>query len=93
MRQFPVKFAYGMTVKKSQGRTFDQIGLLLPELVFTRGKFYIACLRVRSGNAMKVEVISGPTQGKTDFGIATDNVVHEEILLLIFQSICQDSLF
>jgi hypothetical protein len=80
-RQFPVKLAYGMTINKSQGQTFDQVGLLLPEPVFTHGQLYVACSRVRSGNTLKVQVINGPKQGKTDAGIVTDNVVYDEVLL------------
>ncbi|XP_021953017.1 ATP-dependent DNA helicase PIF1-like [Folsomia candida] len=33
-RQFPVKLAFAMTINKSQGQTFDKVGLHLPEPVF-----------------------------------------------------------
>ncbi|XP_021965954.1 uncharacterized protein LOC110861154 [Folsomia candida] len=37
-RQFPVKLAFAMTINKSQGQTFDKVGLHLPEPVFSHGQ-------------------------------------------------------
>ena len=79
-RQFPIKLAYGMTINKSQGQTFDRVGLLLPEPVFTHRQLYITCLRVLSEDSLKIQVINGPKQGKTDAVTVTENVAFEEVL-------------
>jgi len=36
-RQFPVKFCFAMTINKSQGKTFDHVGVYLPKPVFSHG--------------------------------------------------------
>ena len=36
-RQFPVKLAWAMTINKSQGQTFDMVGIYLPNPVFSHG--------------------------------------------------------
>ncbi|XP_018565375.1 ATP-dependent DNA helicase PIF1-like [Anoplophora glabripennis] len=41
-RQFPVQLAYTMTIHKSQGQTFNRMGIYLEEPVFTHGQLYVA---------------------------------------------------
>ena len=41
-RQFPVIPAFAMTINKSQGQTFDQVGIYLNEPVFSHGQLYVA---------------------------------------------------
>lgn len=36
--QFPIRIAFAMTINKSQGQTFDKIGIFLPNPVFTHGQ-------------------------------------------------------
>ena len=38
--QFPIKFAFAMTINKSQGQTFDTVGVCLENRVFSRGQLY-----------------------------------------------------
>ena len=45
-RQFPVQVAYCMTIHKSQGQSFDKIGIYLPKDLFTHGQLYVALSRV-----------------------------------------------
>jgi len=52
-KQFPIKLAFAMTIK-SQGQTFDKIGLDLRKDIFNHGQLYVAYSRVRSWQALKV---------------------------------------
>ena len=70
-RQFPVKLA--MTINKSQGQTFEIIGIDLTKEVFNHGQFYVAISRVRSWNALKIYV---GNKSKRDI---TKNYVYKEL--------------
>jgi len=43
-----------MTINKSQGQTFDRVGIDLRKDVFNHGQLYVAFSRVRSGKTLKV---------------------------------------
>ena len=45
-RQFPVKLAFAMTTNKSQGKTFENVGVYLQNPVFSHGQLYVASSRV-----------------------------------------------
>lgn len=62
-RQFPLRLAYSMTITKSQGQTFDRIGINLPDPVFTHGQLYTALSRVRSKKGLFIEMKEGSSQG------------------------------
>ncbi|CAF1641194.1 unnamed protein product [Didymodactylos carnosus] len=55
--QFPIRLSFAMTINKSQGQTFDRLGLFLPQPVFSHGQLYVAFSRVRSRTSIKVRVI------------------------------------
>jgi len=43
-----------MTIKKSQGQTFDKIAIDLRKDIFSHGQLYVAFSRVRSWDSLKV---------------------------------------
>ena len=50
--QFPIRLSYSMTINKSQGQTFDNVGIFLREPVFS----HVAFSRARTINGVKVQV-------------------------------------
>lgn len=80
--QIPVKLAFAMTINKSQGQTFDYVGVYLRKPPFAHGQLYVALSRVRSKERLLIQVIPGPLMGKLKPGcddVFVPNVVHREI--------------
>ncbi|CAG9794337.1 unnamed protein product [Diatraea saccharalis] len=69
--QLPFKFirlqlAFAMIINKSQGQTFDKVGIFLPNPVFTYGQLYVALSRVRRFDDLKIQnFINTTEQGLT----------------------------
>lgn len=73
--QFPVRLSFAMTINKSQGQTFDRVGLFLPSPVFTHGQLYVAFSRVRNAESVRVGMY-GDGIGR----FVTKNIVYTEVL-------------
>lgn len=80
--QFPLRLAFCMTVNKSQGQTFDRVGICLPNPVFSHGQLYVAFSRARNFDSVKVFVENTTTQGNFRFHARkfTRNVVYRRLL-------------
>ena len=61
--QFPIIPAFAMTVNKSQGQTFEKIGILLRQPVFTHGQLYVAASTVRSFDGLRFYISEYNGQG------------------------------
>lgn len=70
-RQFPIKLCFAMTINKSQGQTLNQVGLYLPNDVFSHGQLYVALSRVKNSNSIKV---------LSSNGVKIKNVVYNAVL-------------
>jgi ATP-dependent DNA helicase PIF1 len=46
--QFPIRPAFAMTINKSQGQTFERVGIYLSSTVFSHGQLYVAFSRTTS---------------------------------------------
>ena len=79
-RQFPVIPAFAMTINKSQGQTFERVGIHLDEPVFSHGQLYVALSRCKNQNQVKVYVKNTACQGKKENITYTQNVVYREVL-------------
>jgi hypothetical protein len=53
-KQFPLRLAYAMTINKSQGQTFSQVGLHLTDDVFSHGQLYVAFSCAKAPTSVKV---------------------------------------
>ena len=73
-----------MTINKSQGQSFNSVGVYLPEPVFGHGQLYVALTRVRNHENVKVWVKDDHYQGKMlqngKIRTFTKNVVIQELL-------------
>lgn len=87
--QFPFRLAFAMTINKSQGQTFNRVGLLLRKPVFAHGQLYVAASRVRNFDSLRILVQThdlglfrqGELRGyDQDGGVYTKNVVYRELL-------------
>lgn len=80
--QFPIIPAFAMTINKSQGQTFDRVGILLKTPVFTHGQLYVAASRVRSFDGLKFYITDHRGQGHlaNDNRVFTKNIVFREII-------------
>jgi ATP-dependent DNA helicase PIF1 len=57
--QFPIVLAYAMTINKSQGQTFDRVGIYLKDNVFAHGQLYVALSRSRRKSNIRLLLPSG----------------------------------
>ena len=73
-----------MTINKSQGQTFKQIGVYIRDSVFSHGQLYelyVALSRVGSRDGIKIMVKDGWKEMTDDAeaGVYTQNIVYNEI--------------
>ena len=71
-KQFPILPAFAQTINKSQGGTYERVGLDLFNPVFSHGQLYVALSRVSDFSCLRILL---PNQ-ETD----TENIVCDEIL-------------
>ena len=67
-----------MTINKSQGQTFNKVGVYLPVPVFSHGQLYVALSRATTEKNLKI-YIKNNASTNTD-KIYPTNVVYNEIL-------------
>ncbi|KAI3690709.1 hypothetical protein L2E82_48914 [Cichorium intybus] len=77
-KQFPIQLSFAMTINKAQGQTIPNVGVYLPESVFSHGQLYVALSRGISRDSTKVLV--KPVKEFNGDGIYTSNVVYKEVL-------------
>jgi len=72
-RQFPVRVAFVITINKSQGQTFNNVGVYLSSSVYSHGQLYVVISRVTS--SANIKIFNG--QGLNRY---MRNVVYKEVL-------------
>ena len=78
-KQLPINLAYAMTINKSQGQTFDRVGVFLDRPCFTHGQLYVAMSRVKSRSGLKISITPGIDQGELEGNIYTKNIVYSNL--------------
>jgi hypothetical protein len=58
-KQFPVRLSFAMTINKSQGQTIPNVGVYLPDPVFSHGQLYVALSRATATTNIKVLIGTG----------------------------------
>ncbi|KAL4581486.1 hypothetical protein LXL04_017703 [Taraxacum kok-saghyz] len=61
-KQFPIRLSFAMTINKAQGQTIPNVGVYLPESVFSHDQLYVALSRGISRENTKVLV--KPVKGR-----------------------------
>uniref|UniRef100_A0A1I7XY17 UvrD_C_2 domain-containing protein n=1 Tax=Steinernema glaseri TaxID=37863 RepID=A0A1I7XY17_9BILA len=56
--QFPVRPGFAMTINKSQGQTFDHVGIDLEQEVFGHGQLYVAFSRATSATGVRIIMVT-----------------------------------
>ena len=80
--QFPIKLAFAFTINKSQGQSLKQVGVYLPQPVFSHGQLYVALSRAIHWAQMKILIEPTFVQGNihSTGNYYTTNVVYDGIL-------------
>ena len=71
-RQFPISLAFVITINKSQGQTFNEVGLYYRQPLFTHGQLYVFLSRSKNKENIFIENKSNKKNIK--------NIVWQEIL-------------
>lgn len=81
-KQFPVRLSFAMTINKAQGQTIPNVGVYLPEPVFSHGQLYVALSRATSRRNMKILTVPDKKKEGQSNSIAnnTKNIVYKEVL-------------
>ena len=81
-RQLPVKVAFEMTINKSQGQSFEYVGIYLSKPVFGHGQLCVAMSRAGIAANTKLLIVNATNvQSKLGVyeGTYTKNIVYNEV--------------
>jgi ATP-dependent exoDNAse (exonuclease V) alpha subunit len=73
--QLPVSLSFAMTINKSQGQTFEVVGIDLRHPVFSHGQLYVALSRARHLSSLRC------ITSESDKTQKTKNVVFREVVI------------
>ncbi|CEP09018.1 hypothetical protein [Parasitella parasitica] len=79
-KQFPVKLGFAMTINKSQGQSFTNVGIDLRYPAFTHGQLYVALSRSTNPNSIHV-LHKTPENNSLETENTIENIIYPELLL------------
>ncbi|KAL6873859.1 hypothetical protein ACP4OV_013941 [Aristida adscensionis] len=77
-KQFPIRLSFAMTINKAQGQTIPNVGIYLPEPVFSHGQLYVALSRGVSKETTRI--LAKPNNDLDCTGKSTKNIVYKDVL-------------
>jgi len=77
-KQFPIRLSFAMTINKAQGQTIPNVGIYLPEPVFSHGQLYVALSRGVSTQTTRI--LSKPNKELDSTWRSTKNIVWKDVL-------------
>ena len=77
-RQFPLRLVFCMTINKSQGQTFKNVGVWLPSPIFSHGQLYVALSRL--GDPHGLCIASQPSMHDDPLVDGVANIVWSEVI-------------
>jgi ATP-dependent DNA helicase PIF1 len=77
-KQFPLRLSFAMTINKSQGQTIPNVGIYLPEPVFSHGQLYVGLSRGVSRSTTRI--LAKPKDDLDATGKSTKNIVYRDVL-------------
>ena len=77
-KQFPIRLSFGMTINKAQGQTIPNVGIYLPEPIFSHEQLYVALSRGVSHST--TWMLAKPNKDLDPTGRRTKNIIFRDIL-------------
>ncbi|XP_062232817.1 uncharacterized protein LOC133930144 [Phragmites australis] len=83
-KQFPIRLSFAMKINKAQGKTIPNVGVYLPQPVFSHGQLYIILSRATARRNIKILVTPDDCKKKEKrskmSGTCTNNIIYKEVL-------------
>ena len=77
-KQFPIRLSFAMTINKTQGQTIPDVGIYLPEPIFSHRQLYVALSRGVSRET--TWVLAKRKMNIDPAGRSTKNIVYTDVL-------------